>query len=220
LFQADPHPRNIFITDDDRIALLDLGMVGRTTPGMQDNLLKVLLAISEGDSEQAAELIIQMSQTAEHFDPEGFRRRIGQLITLRQDQGLQHLNVGKSLMEVARNAADNGLYVPSELTLLGKTLLQLDEVGKILDPTFDPNASIRRNVSELMTQRMRKQATLGSVLSSLLEMKDFVGGLPSRLNRIMDAITNQELEVKVKALDAKMVVEGIQKVANRIAAGI
>ena len=51
-------------------------------------------------------------------------------------------------------------------------------------------------------------------------MKDFVGGLPSRLNRIMDAITNQELEVKVKSLDAKMVVEGIQKIANRITAGI
>ena len=93
-------------------------------------------------------------------------------------------------------------------------------VGKILDPTFDLNASIRRNVNELMTQRMRKQATQGSVLSPLLEIMDFVVGLPSRLNRIMDAITNQELEVKVKSVDAKMVVEGIQKVANRITAGL
>jgi len=93
-------------------------------------------------------------------------------------------------------------------------------VGKILDPAFDPNAAIRRHVGELMSQRMRKQATAGSVLSSVLEMKDFVGGLPSRINRIMDAITNQELEVKVKSMDAKMVVEGIQKIANRITAGI
>jgi predicted unusual protein kinase regulating ubiquinone biosynthesis (AarF/ABC1/UbiB family) len=220
LFHADPHPGNVFITDDGRIALLDLGMVGRTTPDMQDNLLKLLLAVSEGNSEQASDVVIHISQTAEDFDSVEFRRRIGQLLALRQDQGLQNLNVGKSLLEVTRNAADNGLYVPSELTLLGKTLLQLDEVGKILDPTFDPNASIRRNVSELMTQRMRKQASQGSVLSSLLEMKDFVGGLPSRVNRIMDAITNQELEVKVKSMDAKMVVEGIQKIANRITAGI
>jgi len=187
---------------------------------MQDNLLKLLLAVSEGNSEQAADVVIRISQTAEDFNAVEFRRRIGQLLALRQDQGLQNLNVGKSLLEVTKNAADNGLYVPSELTLLGKTLLQLDEVGKILDPTFDPNGSIRRNVSELMTRRMKKQATQGSVLSSLLEVKDFVGGLPSRLNRIMDAITNQELEVKVKSVDAKMVVEGIQKVANRITAGL
>jgi hypothetical protein len=104
--------------------------------------------------------------------------------------------------------------------MLGKTLLQLDEVGKILDPAFDPNASIRRNVGELMSQRMRKNATQGSVFSSLLEMKDFVGGLPSRLNKIMDAITNHELEVKIKAVDAKLIMEGFQKIANRITTGL
>ncbi len=104
--------------------------------------------------------------------------------------------------------------MPSELTLLGKTLLQLDEVGQILDPSFDPNASIRRNVSELMTRRVRKQATQGSALSSLLEMKEFVGNLPSRINRFLDKVTNSELEVKVRALDAKTVMEGLQKIAN------
>ena len=220
LFHADPHPGNVFITDDGHLALLDLGMVGHTTPGMQDKLLKLLLAISEGNSEQAAEVVIGMSQTTEEFNAAEFRRRLGQFIALRQDQGLQSLNVGKSILEVTRNAADNGLHVPSELTLLGKTLLQLDEVGKILDPSFDPNASMRRNVSELMTRRMRKQATQGSVLSALLEMKDFVGGLPSRINRVMDTVAGGELEVKVRVPDTQIMLEGFQKIANRITAGI
>ena len=220
VFHADPHPGNVFITDDGHVALLDLGMVGHTTAAMQDNLLKLLMAVSEGNSEQAADVVIRISQTAENFNAVEFRRRLGQLMALRQDQGLQNLNVGKSLLEVTTNAADNGLYVPSELTLLGKTMLQLDEVGKILDPTFDPNASIRRHVSELMTRRMKKQATQGSALSALLEMKDFVGGLPSRVNRVMDTFTSGELEVKVRAVDTKVVMEGFQKIANRITAGI
>src|ERR1041385_8746326 len=54
LFHADPHPGNVFLTDDDRIALLDLGMVGRVTRTFQDNLLRLLLAISEGRGEMAA----------------------------------------------------------------------------------------------------------------------------------------------------------------------
>jgi predicted unusual protein kinase regulating ubiquinone biosynthesis (AarF/ABC1/UbiB family) len=220
LFHADPHPGNVFITENNHIALLDLGMVGHVTPGMQDNLLKLLLAVSDGNSEQAAEIVIRISEAREEFDAVEFRRRLGQLLAIRQDQGLQHLNVGSSLLEVSKNAGDNGLHVPSELTLLGKTLLQLDEVGKILDPTFDPAASIRRNVSELMTRRMKKQATQGSTLSSLLEMKDFIGGLPSRVNRVMDAVGNGELELKVRATDAKAVMEGLQKIANRITAGI
>jgi uncharacterized membrane protein YeaQ/YmgE (transglycosylase-associated protein family) len=51
-------------------------------------------------------------------------------------------------------------------------------------------------------------------------MKDFTVNLPARLNRIMDALANAELEVKVATPDAKIVVEGIEKVANRITNGL
>ena len=220
IFHADPHPGNVFVTSDGRIALLDLGMVGHTAPAMQEHLLKILLAISEGKGDAAAEVAIQASRTTNEFNAEEFRHRIGQLIALRQDQNLQQLNVGRTLLQVSRLAADNGLYVPSELTLLGKTLLQLDEVGRILDPEFDSSASVRRNVTQIMSQRMNKDMTQGSILSSLLEMKDFVTGLPSRVNKILDAIAKSELEVKVRALDAKLVMEALQKIANRITMGI
>jgi predicted unusual protein kinase regulating ubiquinone biosynthesis (AarF/ABC1/UbiB family) len=220
LFHADPHPGNVFITNDGRIALIDLGMVGHTAPAMQESLLKILLAISEGNGEAAAEIAIRMSQRLEEFAAPEFRRRITQLVALRRDQGLEQLNVGRSVLEVSSIAQECGLIVPSELVLLGKTMLQLDEVGRILDPEFDTNASIRRHAGALMARRMRKDFTQGSVYSSLLEMKDFTTGLPSRLNRIMDAVTNSELEVKVRATDAKMVMDGMQKIANRITMGI
>ena len=220
LFHADPHPGNVFLTDDGRIALLDLGMVGRTTPVMQENLLKILVAISEGKSEQAAEVIIQISQTGEDFDPALFKKDIGRLIALQQGQDLKQINIGHTLLQVTRTAAELELFVPSELALLGKTLLQLDEVGKTLDPEFDPNAAIRRNVTQLMQQRMKKDASQGSMLSMLLEVKDFVSGLPMRLNKIMDAVANKDLEVKVRAMDAPLVMEGLQKIANRITSGL
>ena len=220
LFHADPHPGNVFLTSDNRIALLDLGMVGTTTPGMQENLLKILLAVSEGKSEDAAAVIIGMSQVTDDFNEESLRKHIAQLVVQQRGQPLAELNVGKTLLDVSQSAAKSGLYVPSALTLLGKTLLQLDEVGKILNPRFDPNAAIRRNATEIMTQRMNKQATQGSVLNSILEMRDFLTGLPVRLNKIMDVIGNSELEVKVRAVDAHLVMEGFQKIANRIASGI
>ena len=219
-FHADPHPGNVFLTDEGRIALLDLGMVGHTTPRMQESLLKLLMAITEGKSEQAADLVIALSEKSGKLDATEFRRRIGQLLSSRQEQTLAQLNVGRALLEVSSSASQNGLFVPSELTLLGKTLLQLDEIGRVLDPDFDPNASIRRNVAELVRRRMRHAATQGSLFTSLLETKAFMLALPARLNRILDAITNAELEVKVKSLDAKMVVEGIEKIANRVTTGL
>jgi predicted unusual protein kinase regulating ubiquinone biosynthesis (AarF/ABC1/UbiB family) len=220
LFHADPHPGNVFVTDDGRIALIDLGMVGHTGPAMQENLLKILLAISEGNGETAAEIAMRMSEKLPEFNAPGFRRRITQLVVLRRDQGLEQLNVGRSLLEVNNIAQENGLIVPSEMVLIGKTMLQLDEIGRILDPAFDADASIRRNVAALMVRSFGKDLTQSGIFGTLIEMKDFAVGLPSRLNRMMEVVANSELEMKVRVTDAKMVLAGMHKIANRITMGI
>ena len=61
--------------------------------------------------------------------------------------------------------------MPIELTLLGKTLLQLDEVGRILAPDFDPNESIRRNAAEILNRRLKSTLTEGKLFSSFPETK-------------------------------------------------
>src|SRR5262249_51110409 len=199
IFHADPHPGNVFLTDEGRIALLDLGMVGHTAPHIQEHLLKLLLAISESDAHGVAEVVIRAGERSDAFKSAEFRRRMNQLVGRTRDGGLAQVKVGESITEIAKSAAENGLFVPSELTLLGKTLFQLDEIGRILAPDWDPNAAVRRNVDRFMSERMRKDLNKGSLLGNVLELKGFVGGLPARLNRILDAAANNELEVKVKS---------------------
>lgn len=220
VFHADPHPGNVFLTDDGHIALIDLGMVGHVAPSLQENLLKLLIAVSEGDNEQAGDIIVGISRTDENFNKEQFHRRMAQIITSAQNQSMQQLNVGKSLLDMSKTAIDNGLFVPSELTLLGKTLLQLDEIGKIIEPKFDPYAAVRRNATPLLAQRLKKHASQGTAINSLLDLKNLFTHLPARLNRILDAVANSELEIKVKTVDTQLLVEGFQKVANRITAGV
>jgi ubiquinone biosynthesis protein len=220
IFHADPHPGNIFLTPDHRIALIDLGMVGYLTSKMQDSLLKLLLAVSEGDSDTAADVAIHISDTATDFDETQFRHKIGQLVAEELSGTLSKMDMGKTLLEVAHAAADTGLYVPIELTLLGKTLLQLDEVGRILAPDFDPNESVRRNASKLLNRRVKGIVTEGKLFSSMLEAKQFMGALPARLNKILDALGNAELDVKLKPVETHFLIESFQKVANRITTGL
>jgi len=220
VFHADPHPGNIFMTPDHCIALLDLGMVGHTTPAMQEHLLKLLLAVSQGESDEAADIAIRISETGVNFDEMDFRHKIGELVADQQNSTLSQMDIGKTILEVSRTAADTGLYVPSELSLLGKTLLQLDQVGRILDEHFDPNESIRRNARDLLNQRLKATFTEGKVFASLLEAKQFVGALPSRLNKILDAVGNAELNVNVKPSETRFLVESAEKVANRITTGL
>ncbi|EEF63206.1 ABC1 kinase family protein [Pedosphaera parvula] len=220
LFHADPHPGNVFLTNDFRIALLDLGMVGHIAPRLQDKLLKLLIAVSEGHSEEAADIAIEIGETSEEFNEVDFRRRISQLVADQLDNTLKQIDVGQTILELGRNAGENGLFVPTELSVLGKTLLQLDQVGRILDPAFDPNESIRRNAGKLMNQRMKKTFSEGKILSSALEMREFVGALPARLNKFMDTVAGAEFNLKVKVPESHLYLEGFQKVANRITTGL
>lgn len=219
-FHADPHPGNVFLTDDGRVALLDLGMTGRVSANMQENLLRLLLAISEGNGDEVVKIVLRISETSDSFEEEEFKKKIITSVSEQRDQTLDRHDVGGALLQVSRTAAGTGLYVPTELTLLGKTLLQLEEVGKVLSPNFNPNASVRRNVAEIMATRMKRSASPGNLFSSFLEMKDFIGGLPGRVNKILDTVGNSQLEVNVNTPDARHLLNGFEKIANRVTTGL
>jgi len=128
--------------------------------------------------------------------------------------------VGRVVMGLVRLSGDAGVRIPPELTLLGKALMSLDEVGRALDPEFDPNASIRRNAADLTRRRLRQSLSPANVLAGLMEVKEFAERLPGRINKILDTVASNGLEVKVDAIDEKLLIEGIQKIANRITVGL
>ena len=220
LFHADPHPGNVLLTDDKRIALLDLGMVSRLSPDRQEEILQFLLAVADDRTEQAADLALRMGERLEGFDETAFRQRVIDVLVRSRDSRIGDMPAGRLMLAVAHSAVGAGVRLPNELTLLGKTLLNLDEVGRTLAPDFDVEASIRRNAEELMMERMRRSITPSAGFAALLDAKNFAERLPGRINRILDSLANQELKVKVELIDEGSVLEGLQKVANRITLGL
>jgi ubiquinone biosynthesis protein len=220
VFHADPHPGNVFITTDGRIALIDLGMVGRLGPAMQDRLLKLLLAVSSGRGDEAADVLAAIGERLEGYHEAGFRRDISTMVSRYGHETLGGLKVGRVIMELQVTAAEHHLRAPAELTLLGKTLLNLDEVARTLDPAMDVNATIAEDAGELMTRRFAKSASSGGVLATMMEAKDFAERLPSRVNRVLDSLAASELKLKVEMIDEGSVLDGLQKVANRITLGL
>jgi len=220
LFHADPHPGNVFITDDNRIALLDVGMVGRMTRTFQDNLLRLMLAISEGRGEMAAQAAIKMGEEKEGFDRAAFERRITDLVADNSDAILSRLNAGKVTLEITRISADCWFRLPPEFTMVAKAFLNLDKVVYTLDPNFDPNIIIRERANEILQRNILRSVEPNNLLSSVVDLKEFVEKLPTRVNKILDAAGNNDLRFKVDAIDEKVVLEGLQKVANRITLGL
>jgi predicted unusual protein kinase regulating ubiquinone biosynthesis (AarF/ABC1/UbiB family) len=220
-FHADPHPGNVFITPDGRLALLDLGMVARVAPRLQEQLLQMVLAISEARADEVGDVAIKIGATSPEFDEKEFRKRVDDVVARTQDATLGELQVGKVFLEMAKHAGETGIRMPPELTVLGKALLNLDGIGRVLAPKFDPTDSIRRNSSKMMRHRMLKTMSPGNVYAGLLEVKDLVTRLPARVNKILDATADNKFGFKIDTgIDAHGFMLGLQTVANRITFGL
>ncbi|HTM58630.1 MAG TPA: AarF/UbiB family protein [Candidatus Udaeobacter sp.] len=219
-FHADPHPGNIFLTEDGKLALLDLGMVARLSPTMQEDLLKLVLAISEGRGEDAGDVVIRIGQPTPGADSGPVRRQIAERVVNIQGLALRDIALGRLLFETVHIAAAGGFRPPRELTLLAKTLLNVDETARRLDPDFDPNAEIRTYAAEIMRRRMLRSLSPGKVFAGVLELKELAEQLPRRLNQLIDAVAENRIRVHVDAFDEVLLMEGLQKIANRITLGL
>jgi predicted unusual protein kinase regulating ubiquinone biosynthesis (AarF/ABC1/UbiB family) len=122
--------------------------------------------------------------------------------------------------ELARAAAASGLRPPPEMTMIGKALLNLDEVARLLDPDFDPNAAIRAHTSEIVRQKLLASASPANVLHAAMDAKEFAQHLPGRVNKVMDALAEGQLTLNVQGIDEAELMRGIQKLANRVTTGL
>jgi predicted unusual protein kinase regulating ubiquinone biosynthesis (AarF/ABC1/UbiB family) len=217
-FHAYPHPGNVLLTDDNRIALIDLGMVARIPGDMRKLLIKLLLALSDGDGTATAEVAVAMGRPLEDFDQASFVVAAADMVERSQGATVAEIDAGTMVMELMRISGDYGLRLPAELSMLGKALLNLDQVARELDPDFDPTAAIRRHTDSILETQMRPSS--GSAFSAQLEARDFVEQLPGRVNKVMDAMAEGTFHLDVHAFDEAELMRGFQKLANRLTMGL
>jgi predicted unusual protein kinase regulating ubiquinone biosynthesis (AarF/ABC1/UbiB family) len=216
-FHADPHPGNLLLTPDQRIGLIDLGMVGTVTPQLQDQIVKLLLAISDGDGRGAATVLARMGRPLQGYDEPAFTTAAAALVTTAVGAG-NMVQAGTVLVELLRLSGASGLRPPSEMALIGRALLSLDQITSHLDPNFVPAEAIRSHVADIMRARMRTSP--GSLLSTAMEAKDFAARLPGRINTVLDALAQGSFAIKVDALDEVQFLHVLQRLATRVTMGI
>jgi ubiquinone biosynthesis protein len=219
-FHADPHPGNVHLSEDGRLVLLDLGMVARLGVKTQESLMKLLLSISEGRGEDAAAIALEMATRKDGADPEAFARHASDLVARHHHARMQDISTGRVVLELQGVAADCGIRLPQEFTMIGKALMNLDAITRTLDPKFEPNASIRLHAGELLRRRMRRRLTAGSFFDAVLEASEFTQRLPARVNRIMESLSRNQFRMHIDAIDEEQLIRGLQKIANRITVGL
>jgi ubiquinone biosynthesis protein len=137
LFHADPHPGNVFVEPDGRVAFVDFGMVGVVSETTRLGLGKVLLALVAVDVTQMADGLFDLGIARVLVDRAAFEADLDRLLQRYAFVPLEQLRIGPLLNDVMSVVRKHRLRMPSDLALLLKTVMMCEGVAAKLDPGFE-----------------------------------------------------------------------------------
>ena len=216
---ADPHPGNVLLCADGRIALIDLGMVATIPPRQRERLLKLVFAAVDGRGEDVAREMVAIGTRLEDFDEAAYTRDVSQVVA-RYCSAVRRSSEGRMVLDLVRRATECGLRSPPEISLLGKTLLNLERVVDALSPDMDVKAEIEAHLESLLRNRLRKSLSPASLASEAMELQELVREAPRKLSDALSLLAANRLQVRLAGLDDSHLMENLQKIANRIASAV
>ena len=220
IVHADPHPGNLFLVGNDRLVLIDLGMVARLGHGVRDHLLDLTLAIAEERADDAVRVLEQAGTPLADYDRAHLEVHLAELLGRHAGASLSRLDTGSVLLQLSRACAAADLRPPAELAMVGKALLHLDEVTRCLDPGFVPNDTIVDHTGALLRHQIEAGASRVRAARAALDTARLVENLPRRADRILTDLADGNLRVRVDAIDQDDLLQSLEKIATRVTAGI
>ncbi len=220
-FHADPHPGNIFVMPDGRIGLMDYGIVGWLTPELMENIASAFLAVLSKNYDRLVDLYIDLGLVSDEIDIDTFKREfrsdIIYLLEPLYDLSISEVNFPEYLEALTHLVIKHGLKVPSELLLMNKTMLILDNIGRQLDPDFNLMSAAEPYAKKLVKQRMSPQRILDKSRENFEEIGDLIVDTPRQMNRLLRKTLRDDLSFKIDPVGMDRLIKDIDRSSNRIA---
>jgi ubiquinone biosynthesis protein len=205
---------------DVKLALIDFGMTARLSTKMRDHMVGLLMALADNRGDDAAETLMAIGDPLPDFDRPTYTREIAGLIARNYDLSIGEVQAGKVLYELINISYQRGLRLPAELTLLAKTLFNLDGVTRSLDPMFSPIGAIRDYANQLTAERARRDFSPRRMLQLVTQSADLLATLPHRVDVITQRLATGDFATRVDVPQMDALLSGLQKVANRVFSGL
>ncbi len=217
-FHADMHPGNIFVNaddpDDPRYIAVDFGIIGTLSPTDQHYLAENFLAFFHRDYRRVAELHIESGWVPAETRVDEFESAIRTVSEPIFDRPLKDISFGGFLLTLFQTARRFNMEVQPQLVLLQKTLLNIEGLGRQLDPELDLWKTAKPFLENWMRDRVGPRAFLNRIKHYIPRWIDQTPDLPNLVHSLLRQANTGELTVQLHKQEVEQLRRDLQR-ANR-----
>ena len=215
-FHADPHPGNIFVLRDGRIAPVDFGMVGRLTDDDMDVLSDFFIGFVKKDPDRLLRVMERLDLIPGDVEKREVIEDLMLLIDKYSTMSLGQVNMKEFLAEVISFLRMYRIRMRTEFLLLGKALGVYEEVGRVLDPDFNMLEEARPYVERLVRKKYTFSGLLGHRASHMGDVITQLSSIPGDLASLIAVAKSGKLRIEFEHLGLEKLTGEFEKSSSRI----
>ena len=163
LFHADPHPGNIIIMKDGRVALIDFGMYGEVDRHMRNQIFRILILITEGRYDEATRSLIGMADVDSTSDLKGYRAEITALYEEWADARMHEMSMARLMFEEMKIGGAYNVRFPRGFVLLLRSIITIESVAQRLYP----EAQMAKELAPILREALWESISLWESLKKM-----------------------------------------------------
>lgn len=220
LFHGDLHAGNFFVLPENKIGLIDFGVVGRLNSKTKDAIANMLIALSKEDYERLAYEYIDLAPFTERVNVDLFAKDLRNLVAPFYGLTLKNVNMGRILLASSAIAARHHLKVPTELMLFFKSMLSIEALGRKIQADFDFLTFALEFAGEIIRVQYEPAKIMTEFSQAGREAKTLLSALPRQVSFFLRKINSPDHAIKIQINEMENLKHGIVVSFNLLFLGI
>jgi len=210
-FHADPHPGNIFITEDNAVCFIDFGMMGVLDDEFRQDLAELMINFSDHNIDGLINQLIRMDILNEKTDINLLKSDLNDLFSKYYGIELSRFNgIIEDLLFLMQKYE---VRLPNEFVLMARGLSMAENIGLRLDPNINVVEYLKPIARKLIVQRYNPKKMVNNAKNSFFAFEHVLKGLPSLISKTFYKIEEGEVTVNIE-------VKHISEIANQLSLAI
>lgn len=220
IFHGDLHAGNLFVMTDNKVGLIDFGVVGRLNSKTQAAIANMFISLAMEDYERLAYEYVDLAPYSGFVDTEMFARDLRDVFAPFYGLTLEHVNIGKLMMDSSAVAASHHLTLPSELVMFFKSIVTIEGMGRQISNDFDFLSHSMEFATELVQKKYDPKKYAKDLFVAGKDYNSLVLSFPRQIKQLLKKINDPKYSLQIKLHEIESIKLGLESSSKKQFAGL